>query len=169
MPDFFANNPEASFAFNVLRLLFIIIDIGLFVALVYVLSNLWKLRPPLYLDLEPGRRVYTLGHAVIKERWEKVTRKFALGTPEGLALALIEADKVVDDVLKSLGLEGQHMADRLGQLSPDELKTFSRVWRAHRLRNEVVHSPDFYLTSADAERALDDFESFLKEVQALPE
>lgn len=168
MPNIFTATPEASFAFNLLRLMFIVLDVVLLAGTVYVLWELWKLRPPLYLDLEPGRRVYTLGHAIIKERWDKVSKRFALGTPEGLSLALIEADKIVDDVLKNLGLEGQHMADRLGQLSPDELKTFSRVWRAHRLRNEVVHSPDFYLTTADAERALDDFEAFLKEVQALP-
>ncbi|MBS3903072.1 MAG: hypothetical protein KGZ30_01715 [Anaplasmataceae bacterium] len=169
MPNFFPNNPEAAFALNILRFIFILIDLGLFIGVIYVLRNLWQLRPPLYLNLEPGRRVYTLGQAVVVERWERVMKKFATGTREGIALAIIEADKVVDDVLKSLGLEGEHMADRLGQLSPDELRSFDRVWRAHRLRNEVVHSPDYYLTTAEAERALDDFENFLKEVQALPE
>jgi len=169
LPDFIINTPEALSAFKIMRAVFILLDIGLVVATAYVLWRLFLLRPPLYLNIEPGRRVYTLGQAIIEERWEKAIKKFSTGTPEGMSLALIEADKIVDDVLKSLGLEGQHMADRLGQLSPDELRSFSRVWRAHRLRNQVVHSPDFYLTAQDAERALEDFESFLKEVKALSE
>lgn len=169
MPEFLGNSPEALFAFRILRAVFIVLDIGLVIGCIYVIRALWKMRPPLYLGLEPGRRVYTLGQAVIEERWAKVMKKVSLGTPEAMALAVVEADKIVDDVLKSLGLEGQHMADRLGQLSPDEIKSFDRVWRSHRLRNEIVHSPDFRLSFPDAERALEDFEAFLKEVQALPE
>ena len=99
--------------------------------------------------------------------WEKVVKKFVSGTPEGITLAVIEADKIVDDALKNLGLDGEHMADRLGQLSEEEVKGLDALWRAHRLRNNLVHSPDFKVSIEDAERALDAFENFLKQIKAL--
>jgi len=167
MSDLFSNNPSLNSLYEILRVIIIVLDIILLITFIYAFRRLLHYRPPLNLQSEPRRRVFTLGEALVKERWEKILKKISVGTPDSMALAVIDADKLVDDALKSLGLEGKHMADRLGQLSPDELKTFDRVWRAHRLRNELVHSPDYKLTYGEAERALSDFEEFLKEVRAL--
>jgi len=66
-----------------------------------------------------------------------------------------------------MGLAGEHMADRLGQIKEAEVRTLDRLWRAHRVRNDLVHSPGFSLSLFDAKRVIDDYEAFLKEVKVL--
>ncbi|MEK7187342.1 MAG: hypothetical protein AAB691_00670 [Patescibacteria group bacterium] len=165
--DFFSQPDFWIRYFYFLRGFFIIYDILLLGIVIYAVRKAWRYRPKLHPDHESEKRIVSLADKIIQERWDKVAKRFATGTPEGLTLSVIEADKIVDDVLKSLGLEGEHMADRLGQLSPEEVGNLEGVWRAHRLRNNLVHSPDFKASPDEIERALDSFEKFLKEIKAL--
>ena len=153
--------------FYFLKWFFIGYDLLILGGIAYSIYQFLPFRPKLHPHVESERRVINLAETVMRERWDKVAKKFALGTPEAITLAVIEADKIVDDALKSLGLEGEHMADRLEQLSSDEVKSLDAVWRAHRLRNNLVHSPDFKASPEESEKALDSFERFLKEVKAL--
>jgi hypothetical protein len=153
--------------FQFLKWFFIVYDAAILAGLVYAIYQAWQYRPQLHPHHEPEQRIVNLAEAVLHERWDKVVKKFAIGTPESITLSVIEADKLVNDALLNLGLEGEHMADRLEQLLPDEVKGLDGVWQAHRLRNNIVHSPDFKVSPKEAERALDAFEKFLKEVKAL--
>ncbi|MEK7094004.1 MAG: hypothetical protein AAB903_01540 [Patescibacteria group bacterium] len=165
--DFFTQPDFWIRYFAFLKWFFIVYDAALIFGISYAIYQTLHYRPNLHPLRAPEKRILNLGEKIIRERWDKVIKKFMLGTPEAMTLSVIEADKVVDDVLKSLGLEGEHMADRLGQFSPDEIKELDNVWRAHRLRNNLVHSPDFKVSADEAERALDSYERFLKEVKAL--
>lgn len=153
-------------SFNFLKWTFIILDSALLIILIISLKNGLKFRP------DPGvktdsRGTTTLSRAVLRERWSEVKRKFEEDTPDALKLAIIEADKLMDHILKESGFEGEHMADRLEKLAPHGLLSFDRLWRAHRLRNEIVHSPGFELHRNLAERTMRDYEAFLKEVNIL--
>lgn len=153
--------------FYFLKWFFIIYDLILIGIIIYSIYKFWHYRPKLHPHYESERRSINLAEKIMKERWDKVAKRFATGTPEAITLSVIEADKIVDDALKNLGFEGDHMSDRLGQISSDEVKSLEGVWRAHRLRNNLVHSPDFKVSPSEAERALDAFELFLKEIKAL--
>ena len=84
-----------------------------------------------------------------------------------MKLAIIDADGLVDDVLKQMGLPGEHFADRLARLTPEELKTFDKVWTAHRVRNDLVHTPGFALGLDEARRVMKSYEAFLIEIKAI--
>lgn len=103
----------------------------------------------------------------MRARWQRILAKAAANPPQSYVLAIIEADKCVDDVLKDLGLSGEHMADRLEQLDASDFKTFEKLWRAHRVRNELVHTPDFGIDPTDAKEILEIYEAFLKELEIL--
>lgn len=114
-----------------------------------------------------GKRTVQIRKKIIAEQWSAVTSKFAEGTPESAKLAIIDADRLADWILKAAGVKGEHMADRLEKMAGGKLATLDQLWRAHRVRNEIVHSPDFDLPMALAERTLKDYETFLHEVKAL--
>ncbi len=151
------------------RVIFIILDTILLGGLIFVFQKALPFRPDLRIHGGGGheKKIPTLRDAVTKERWEAIRKKVASGTLESMKLAIIDADKIVDDVLKRLGLQGTHMADRLEQIRPDELRSLEGLWRAHRLRNELVHTPGFELRPETAERAIQAYETFLKEVKVL--
>lgn len=147
--------------------IFIIADLFLLIIFIYALKEGWKFRPKLEIEEGPKDSTFTVRSAMLRDQWKAIQEKFALGTPEALRVAMIEADAFVDEALKKSGLPGQHMADRLSGLNPNELKTLDRVWSAHRLRNDIVHTPGFVVSAKDAETAMGDYEAFLKEIEVL--
>ena len=59
------------------------------------------------------------------------------------------------------------MADRLEQLDLTQINTLDNIWRAHRLRNQLVHTPGYSVNQVDAQRFLKYYEDFLKEIGVL--
>jgi hypothetical protein len=150
------------------RVIFIVFEVLFFGGFVFALVKALEYRPKYYLrPPKEVKRALTLQDAVLRDRWTNAEKRFALGTPEALKAAIVEADAVADAVLKELGLPGEHMADRLERLSEEEVRTLGRVWRAHRVRNNVVHSPDFELTPDEASRTFGDYRAFLKELDVI--
>jgi hypothetical protein len=165
--------PEFVFViFYWIRLLFIVVDVLLVFGFIYSFVKAWHYHPNFKggghgSGKEGGKRAPTMRDVVFHERWRAIETKFALGTPESARLAIIEADALVDTALKGMQIPGEHLADRLSNLDQDDVKSMNRVWRAHRLRNDLVHTPGFAVAPADAQRAMDDYEAFLKEMEVI--
>jgi hypothetical protein len=152
---------------QVVFIIFVVLDVILLVALFFTFLVSLKYRPNLGSSKGTVKKILTLKDAVLKERWSSIMKKIEAGTPDAYKVAVIDADKLVDDTLKQLGLEGEHMADRLEKLFPQELRSLDKVWKAHRIRNNLVHNPEFEITMREAKKTLGDYESFLREVKVL--
>lgn len=103
----------------------------------------------------------------VAKHFAVILAKASSNKPDDLRLSIMEADALVDSYLKKMGYEGEHMADRLSQIVPEEVGSLEALWRAHRLRNEIVHTPGFTVTPAEAQNALKSIELFLTDIGAL--
>jgi len=74
------------------------------------------------------------------------------------AMAIIEADKLLDWFLKSRHLPGETLGERLKMAcyNNNELK---KVWSAHLLRNRIVHDHGIELSRREALRYYKDYEN----------
>jgi len=99
--------------------------------------------------------------------WRKIQKHFFAGNDEELKLALIEADKVLDEALKHAGFRGENIGDRLKNLDESKLPNIQDVWEAHKLRNRLVHETDFRLDRNTAERALAIYEQTFRDLGLL--
>jgi hypothetical protein len=158
--------------YYVIKILFIVVDALLLIGFIYALMRAWHYHPNYKNGSHAvakghGKRIPTMRDIVLRERWHSIETKFALGTPESARLALIEADALVDTALKGMQIPGEHLADRLSNLDQNDIKSMDRVWRAHRLRNDLVHTPGFAVSPPDAKRTMDDYEAFLKEMEVI--
>lgn len=78
--------------------------------------------------------------------------------------AIIEADIMLDDLLKQLGYQGATIGERLKSVDPGRFKTLDNAWTAHRVRNEIAHSGSAYkLTNHLAYRTIKQYESVFRE------
>jgi hypothetical protein len=152
--------------FYTVRGIFIMIDLVLVVLLVFTLGKALEFRPKFRRNPRETRRV-TPRDPEIGKRWSAVLEKAEANPPHSFALAIIEADKLTDEALKRMGFQGEHMADRLEHLNAAEMRTLEPLWRAHRLRNELVHAPDFEVNAVDARETLQVYGRFLKELGVL--
>lgn len=152
--------------FVVLRFLFIFLDLILLVGIIYVVLKIRELRIRLPEPTAPPLPAAVLDPK-LKVKWKSILQNADTNPPHSYVTAIIEADKFVDDILKKLNLSGEHMADRLESLTDRNIKYLERVWRAHRIRNELVHSPDYEISRADAEEVLKSYHGLLTELEIL--
>jgi len=144
------------------------LSVALIGGIIYTIREGWEFRPHFSTDTTPPKKkTMTLRDEVFRGRWEKILGRANMESLESMKLAVIDGDKMVDDVLKRLGLQGQHMADRLDQLSDDDYFTLTGLWRAHRLRNNIVHTPGFEVSTHELWRAVEDYKAFLEELQVI--
>ena len=154
--------------------LFITLDFLLLAILIFATVKVWHIRgrfsiydPPTHTHgAAHGEGVKPKKNPAILKYWTAIVQKANTGTPENLRRSVLEADALVDFFLKGAGYAGEHMADRLVQISKVGIKSVDRVWDAHRLRNDIAHTPGFVVTSQQAEKALLAVRDFLKEMQA---
>lgn len=151
---------------DIVRYAFILLDVALLVCLWYIVRESRRLRPPLTPPTPVERRSALKNSSEFSDRWKGIMKKSG-ASPESATLAVIEADNLVDDVLRRIGLSGETMADRLNQLDPQEISTLDRLWRVHRIRNALVHRPGFSIESNDAREMLGTYEAFLKELEVI--
>ncbi len=102
-----------------------------------------------------------------KKEWAKIEAHFFKGDENDLKIAVIEADKLLEEALREGGIRGSHLGDRLKNLKPEQLQNLDQVWQAHRLRNDIVHQPTFKLKRDLAERALNIYRETLKQLGLL--
>ncbi len=139
-------------------------NILLFGLLVFALTKAYHVRPKLIPLRKFGKKTLTLRSEVMKENWQKVVGRAHSSPPQSLTIGIIEADSFVDESLKRMGLKGEHMADRLEHISPDEVRSLNNLWTAHRIRNDLVHTPGFTVSEEEADKILGYYEEFLKEL-----
>ena len=81
------------------------------------------------------------------QRLDDVLTHAASDNPNDWKLAIIEADIILDDVLKRRGYAGTSLGERLKSISPQHLATIDDAWEAHKVRNRIAHEgADFVLT-----------------------
>lgn len=154
--------------YSTTRGVFIVADVVLFIAFIYVLMQAFSVRPRFSVGGKLIKFATLLRKdAALGEKWRKIVAKLESAPPQSYTLTIIDADKFVDDILKKLGLKGEHMADRLEVLGGEDLVSLDRLWRAHRIRNALVHSPGFAISERDAKEVLEAYEAFLKEIGLL--
>lgn len=81
-------------------------------------------------------------------------------------LAIIDADKLLDEALKQLHFKGKTMGERLVS-AQRELSNNDAVWFGHKLRNKIVHEEMKRLYKRDVQAALRGFRQALKDLGAL--
>lgn len=88
-------------------------------------------------------------------RLDDVLTHAASEHPNDWKLAIIEADIVLDQVLKERGYVGDTLGERLRSITPSQVSSIDDAWEAHRVRNKIAHEgADFVLTKRIADQTI---------------
>lgn len=78
--------------------------------------------------------------------------------------SIIEADIMLDDLLKQLRYEGDSVGERLKKADRSNFKTLDNAWAAHKVRNDIAHQGSaFKLSNHLAYRTIKQYESVFRE------
>lgn len=73
------------------------------------------------------------------KRWAHVQSLIASHNPTDWKMAILEADVMLEDMTRALGLPGDTLADRLKSVEPSDFLTLQKAWEAHKIRNQIAH------------------------------
>lgn len=151
--------------FFYLKIIFIIFAIFSVIGIVLLLlKNSWLKRR----FLEDWTEFFTYRPFGVKKtfkQWQKITKRLEAANEAECKLAVIEADSLLDEVLKKAGYSGETTGERLKQMDSTVLPNIEDVWQAHKIRNNVVHDPDYRLILDQAKKTLAIYEQALRDLE----
>lgn len=150
---------------SVLKVISAVLSVLFFIGIVYLIIKL-----NLIFKAKNASRLLMVHSYLPKKtgkRWAKIEQRLESGQEAELKLAVIEADKFFDDILKRIGYLGKDMGERLKKINFSQMANIDDIWSAHKIRNNIVHDADYKLTSVDAEKAIGAYKKALEELEVL--
>jgi len=111
-------------------------------------------------------REYRLDKTGIKKQWQGIEDLLKKPGEMNYKLAVLEADKLLDYILKSMAMPGKDLSERLRFVS-FKYNKLRRVRWAHAVRNQIVHEATFSINFSLAKKAVKEFKRALEELGAL--
>jgi len=148
-----------------LKILCIVIFLFFLVIIFHSLRRSSWLKYRLFQDMVEFLTYRPYGVKKIVKIWSKIKGRLELGVESEYKLAVIEADSMLNDILEKMGFKGETLGNRLKQVTTDILPSIEEVGEAHKIRNNIVHDPDYKLTLDQAQKALEIYEQALRDLQ----
>ncbi len=98
-----------------------------------------------------------------KKRWEKVLAYLESDNQSDWKQAIIEADNLLDEMVKAMRYPGENLGERLKNIEPSDFVTLQDAWEAHKVRNQIAHESGFSLTRREARRVMELYEKVFNE------
>jgi hypothetical protein len=166
----FALNFENSFLnstfVHILEIISAIITITLFVMAVKLGNERRELNQKAAAQKEVEKLATIGGAGPLQDQWNDIVRHIESPREGEWKFAVIEADTIVDAVLKNY-FPGDTMGERLMNINKTQLLSIDGLWEAHKVRNRLAHEPNYFLRHAEALRAIRMFEATLKELGSI--
>lgn len=99
----------------------------------------------------------------INKDWQQVLKHIDSDNPADWKLAIIEADKMLDEMVRAMGYTEGNLGDRLKQIESSDFENLNEAWEAHKLRNKIAHESGFVMTKREAQSTIDKFKKAFEE------
>ena len=101
-----------------------------------------------------------------QSRWLEIEHGLNPGSWDSQYMAILKADKLLDQVLRDTGSRGQTMGERM-KSRQNAWSNANAVWAAHKIRNQIAHDENVQLSETTVRRALASFKQALKDLGAM--
>ena len=137
-----------------LGLLFLLIAVLLVAIVGVVFLSLAMKRSP---ELDRGR---------YQAHWLEIEHSVKQDNPASWQLAIMNADKLLDQALRERRFSGKTMGERM-KAAQSTWHNANHVWSAHKIRNQLAHETDSRVTHDVTLRALAAYRQGLKDLGAI--
>jgi hypothetical protein len=101
------------------------------------------------------------------QRWKKIISRLEKKSEAEAKLAILEADSLLDEVLKKSGYPGETLTERLEKLTPATLPNLEELKKARQVRESIISDPTYRLEFGKAKEILKIYERALTYLEAL--
>jgi len=101
-------------------------------------------------------------------RWHYIETLIESPNESDWRVAVIEADTILEEVLKEKGLSGDTVSDLLEGAKESGYTSIQSVWDAHVIRNQIAHDgSDFPLSQVEGRRVIKLYQNFFEELKVI--
>ncbi|MFW5853375.1 MAG: hypothetical protein ACOCU8_01975 [Patescibacteria group bacterium] len=146
-----------------IQVFWVLLGLALTALMVVVVFKLKKLRQA---ERAEAKAAIERVRANLKQEhkdWQKVIDYLNTDNPAEWRQAIIEADILLDHLVKRMGYTGETLGERLKQIEPSDFLTLNQAWEAHKVRNMIAHQQDYQLTHREAKRVIGLYEEVFRE------
>ena len=98
-----------------------------------------------------------------KTKWQLVQRHLLSENPGDWRLAVLEADIILDELVRAVSPMGENLGERLKNLDASDFRNIDKAWEAHKIRNAIAHEgADFVLSQREAKRIIGLYEEVFR-------
>jgi len=101
------------------------------------------------------------------KKWKKIMGRLEQGTESEAKLAIIEADDLLNEILKRMGYEGETLGEKLKKVKKTILPNLDEVLKVHKIKSDIVYDPGFRLTLEQAKNFLEIYQRALSSLEAI--
>ncbi|MDX1608449.1 MAG: hypothetical protein R3251_04540 [Candidatus Spechtbacterales bacterium] len=103
----------------------------------------------------------------LASKWQKVEERINSNQDSEWKLAVIEADAMLDELIKAMGYKGKTMGERMREIKPEQFPRLDDAWRAHKVRNFIAHDPSYPFSKEVAQRTINIYRDIFKQFDIL--
>ena len=136
------------------KIIFIVISIIFIIFIIYFSLKTTYLKLLFIEDMENSLSWKDYGQNKVLKRWKNIKKRLKKDNHIEHKLALVEAAKLLEDILEKMGKNEISLADKLKELE------------IHNIYQEIAEDPDYKLKKEEAEEVISILEKSLKELEA---
>ncbi len=159
--------PHLELIFNLIRVLFIIISAGLFVAIIYFIFSTDILEEKYLKDVLEFTKASPYKNVKIPKNWESLKEKSRNEDVSERKLAIVEAGDMIVSVLNEMGHEGDSLKECLSEVGTEIIPNKKELIDVYEKGKDVVYNPEKKLSEEEAGEIMEVYEKTLKDLQLL--
>ncbi len=162
----FVFNPTFTGWLLFLKILLIILSLIFSGCIIFALIKTTWLKRMFIWDVTEFFSFRPYGMRKVEKDWAKITARLETDLESEWKLAVIEADSILNDILMKMGFGGETLGERLDRSTAATLSNLQQIREAHKIRNNIVHDPDYRVSLDETKRVVGIYEQALRDLQA---
>ncbi len=149
------------------KIIFLLFALFFFLVIIYFLKKTTWFERIFLQDFIEYFTFKSYGAPKSSEAWKKIIKRLETGSEDELKLAIIEAEDLLNEALASIGYKKEEsLGEKLDEITPDIIPNLEEVNESHKVRNNIIHDPDYRLSLEEAKKNLETYGRAIKSVES---
>lgn len=118
-------------------------------------------------DTLKGSQMPIASKKKMQKRWLKIEERLRTNQNSQFKIAILEADKMVDEILLNIGYAGKNMKERLELADANQIEEIDSLIEGHEIRNKIIQDDSFSLDRNEADRVVGLYREFLDDLEII--
>jgi hypothetical protein len=151
-----------------LKIIFLLFALVFIAAIIYFLKNSTWFRRVFLQDFVEFVTFSYYAMGKVTKAWEKIMGRLEKGTEDEAKLAILEADEILNETLNKMGYAKEEtLGEKLDKVTSDTISNLGEILEAHKIRNNIIHDPDYRLNILEAQKIISIYGKALRDLEAL--